>query len=87
MRYQRISVICITVSVRQMEHGHPHLHQGPETMTNAPKSSRRDHLTTTTDESKIDLTEEELSRVTGGRKAGGSQFLTYKLPEVLISGY
>ena len=56
-------------------------------MTNAPKSSRRDHLTTTTDESKIDLTEQELSRVAGGRKAGGSQFLTYKLPEVLISGY
>ena len=57
-------------------------------MTNAPKSSRRDLLTTTTDEGKIDLTEQELSRVTGGgRKAGGSQFLTYKLPEVLISGY
>jgi hypothetical protein len=59
-------------------------------VTNAPKSSRRDLLTTTTDEGKIDLTEQELSRVTGGgRKAGGSHtdYLTYKLPEVLISGY
>jgi bacteriocin-like protein len=54
---------------------------------NAPKSSRRDHLTTTTDESKIELTEQELSRVIGGRKAGGSQYLTYKLTDTLISGY
>ena len=37
-----------------------------QTMSNAPKSSLRDHLTTTTDAGKIDLTEQELSRVTGG---------------------
>jgi hypothetical protein len=34
-------------------------------MSNAPKSSR-DHLTATTQDGKIELAEEELSRVTGG---------------------
>ena len=56
-------------------------------MTNAPKSSRR-HLTTTTDEGKINLTEQELSRVTGGiRKAGGSpmEYLKINMTEVVIA--
>jgi hypothetical protein len=35
-------------------------------VSNAPKSSLRDHLTTTTDQNKIELTEQELSRVSGG---------------------
>ena len=35
-------------------------------MSNAPKPSRRDRLITTTDDGRIELTEEELSRATGG---------------------
>jgi hypothetical protein len=35
-------------------------------MNQAQKSSRRDHLTLTTKEGKIELTEEQVSRVTGG---------------------
>jgi len=42
------------------------------------KSSPRDRLTATTDEGRIELTEEELIRVAGGRKAGGTQTY-YKL--------
>jgi len=43
-------------------------------MSDEQKSSQRDDLTLTTEESKIELSEQELSRVTGGvitvRKAG-----------------
>jgi hypothetical protein len=35
-------------------------------MTTAPKSSLRDRLTLTTNEGKIELTEEQLTRATGG---------------------
>ncbi len=35
-------------------------------MTDTPKSSRRDHLITTTEDGKIELTEQELNRVNGG---------------------
>ena len=35
-------------------------------------SSRRDHLTLTTKEGKIELTEEQLDRVTGGAKVSGN---------------
>jgi hypothetical protein len=35
-------------------------------MSNEGQGSRRDHLTATTPEGKIELTEEELSRTTGG---------------------
>ena len=35
-------------------------------MSHEQKSSRRDHLTFTTQEGKIELTEEQLSRPTGG---------------------
>jgi bacteriocin-like protein len=41
-------------------------------MRKKPKSQRRDHLVQTTSEGVIELTEEELSRVTGGLKADGS---------------
>jgi len=34
-------------------------------MKHEEKSSRRDHLTLTTEQGRIELTEEELSRVTG----------------------
>ena len=40
-------------------------------MRHKPKSPRRDHLTQTTSEGQIELTEEELNRV-GGGKADGS---------------
>jgi len=59
-------------------------------MTDAPKSSQRDHLTATTDEGKIELTEEELNRVAGGKGAAGGQlkveYLKIKFSDVLISG-
>jgi hypothetical protein len=51
-------------------------------------SKSRDQLTTTTDQGKIELQEQELSRVTaGGRKAGEKplEFLKIKLTEVFIS--
>ena len=35
-------------------------------MRKTPKSSSRDHLTKTTQKGKIELTEEEMTRVTGG---------------------
>lgn len=35
-------------------------------------SSRRDHLTLTTKDGKIELTEEQLDRVTGGAKVAGN---------------
>jgi hypothetical protein len=47
-------VICITVSVSQMEHVHPHLHPGA-TMSNAESKP-----------SVCELTEEQLDRVSGG---------------------
>jgi hypothetical protein len=58
-------------------------------MSNASKTSRRDCLTTTTNEGRIELTEEELSRVAGGRKAGGRpvEYLKIKFQDILISGY
>jgi hypothetical protein len=39
-------------------------------MGNEGQGSRRDHLTATTPEGKIELTEEELSRAAGGAVAG-----------------
>lgn len=50
-------------------------------------SKSRDQPTTTTDQGKIELQEQELSRVTGGRKAGEKplEFLKIKLTEVFIS--
>jgi bacteriocin-like protein len=38
-------------------------------MSNKGQGSRPDHLTATTPDGKIELTEEELSRVSGGRKS------------------
>ena len=38
-------------------------------MSHEQKSSRRDHLTFTTQEGKIELTEEQLRRVSGGPTA------------------
>ncbi|MGY2905734.1 hypothetical protein [Bradyrhizobium sp. URHC0002] len=49
-----IRVICITVSVSQMEHVHPHLHPGA-TMSNAESKP-----------SVCELTEEQLDFVIGG---------------------
>jgi hypothetical protein len=48
-------------------------------MTNAPRSLTRDHLTRTTDASMIELTEQELSRVTGSG-------IQDKLPATCCSG-
>jgi hypothetical protein len=42
-----------------------------DSMSYEPKSSRRDHLTSTTKDCKIELTEEQLSRVGGGYKEHG----------------
>ena len=50
--------------------------------SNKPKGSLRDQLTTTTDESKIELTEQELRRVGGGLK-----YLKYNLTDAPISSY
>jgi hypothetical protein len=52
-------------------------------MNRTYKSPRRDHLTLTTQGGKIELTEEELTRVTGGARL---EYLKIKMQEVLISG-
>jgi hypothetical protein len=44
-------------------------------MSYEQKSSRRDHLTRTTDEGKIELTEQELRRVSGGAKFNEPLFM------------
>ena len=56
-------------------------------MNHEKKSSRRDHLTSTTNEGKSELTEQELSRVTGGGKTGGKplEFLTITMKLVTVS--
>jgi bacteriocin-like protein len=53
------------------------------------KSSLRDQLTMTTHEAKIELTEQELSRVTGGRKTGEKphEFLRITMNHVTVSSY
>ena len=55
-------------------------------MNDTPKPAP-DRLTTTTADGKIELTEEELGRVTGGRKAGEQPFeyLIIKLEQALIT--
>ena len=55
-------------------------------MNDTPKPAS-DRLTTTTADGKIELTEEELGRVTGGRKAGERpvEYLKIKLTEVFIT--
>jgi hypothetical protein len=52
-------------------------------MRNAPKSLLRDGLAATTDEGKIELIEEQLSRVIGG----SAEYLKIKLTDVIISSY
>jgi hypothetical protein len=42
-------------------------------MSNKGQDSRRDHLTATTPDGKIELTEKELSRVAGGDYVGTDQ--------------
>lgn len=55
-------------------------------MRSAPISPRRDNLTTTTGDGKIELTEEELSRAAGGGKAAQTiEYLKIKLTEVYVS--
>ena len=57
-------------------------------MSYEPKSSRRDHLTSTTMDGKIELTEEQLSRVGGGYKERGQvEYLKLKIDSVFISSY
>jgi hypothetical protein len=57
-------------------------------MSYEQKSSRRDHLTSTTKDGKIELTEEQLSRVGGGHKANGQvEYLKLKIDSVFISSY
>jgi hypothetical protein len=46
-------------------------------MSYEQKSSRRDHLTSTTKNGKIELTEEQLSRVGGGYKEHGQIGYSY----------
>jgi hypothetical protein len=65
-----LTVISITVLDREMGR----MSRWPEgqsdqerPMSQEQKSSRRDHLTLTTEEGKIELMEEQLSRVVGGR--------------------
>jgi hypothetical protein len=68
-------VIVITYGAeKQVEDGRGRKGRSDEEsdMRKKPKSQRRDHLVQTTSEGVIDLTEEELSRVTGGIKADGS---------------
>jgi hypothetical protein len=60
-------------------------------MTNVAQGSRRDYLTATTNDGKIELTEEELSRAAGGlkfnttTKAKVDTYLTFELSNTLIS--
>jgi hypothetical protein len=55
-------------------------------MSYEPKSSRRDHLTATTMDGKIELTEEQLSRVGGGYKERGQvEYLKLKIDTVFIN--
>ena len=51
-------------------------------------SSSPDDLVQTTKSSDVELTEEQLNRVTGGRKAGSGQqeFLVIKMNDVIITG-
>jgi hypothetical protein len=51
------------------------------------KPSRRDSLVTLTEESEIELTEQELSRVCGGRKAGERplEYLKVTMTDILVS--
>ena len=59
-------------------------------MGNEGQGSRRDHLTATTPEGKIELTEEELSRATGGAVAGDLSATAKRAtvhPEFLIVKY
>jgi bacteriocin-like protein len=53
------------------------------------KSSLRDQLTMTTCEAKIELTEQELSRVIGGGKTGEKplEFLKITMKHVTVSSY
>lgn len=51
-------------------------------------SSRRDHLTLTTKVAKIELTEEQLSRVGGGYKERGQvEYLQMKIGTAFITSY
>jgi hypothetical protein len=52
------------------------------------KPSRRDPLATTAGEREIELTEQELTRVCGGRKAGERpiEYLVIKMSDILITG-
>lgn len=57
-------------------------------MSYEQKSSRRDHLTSTTKDAKIELTEEQLSRVGGGYKGNGQvEYLQMKIGTALITSY
>jgi bacteriocin-like protein len=59
-------------------------------MTNALKSSRRDHQTTTTDDANIELTEQELSRITGGRGKTSEkprEFIKITMSDIIVSHY
>jgi hypothetical protein len=52
--------------------------------SNKPKLSLRDQLTaTTTDESKIELTEQELRRIAGGPKP--MEYFYLRLPQIYVS--
>ena len=57
-------------------------------MTNMPKRPRRADLTATSEQNRIELSEEQLIRVVGGsRKAGSTpvEYLKIKLEEVIIT--
>ena len=52
-----------------------------------PKSTSPDDLTKTTNRGSVQLTEEELSKASGGYKVKESEFLKIKLEDVLITGH
>lgn len=57
-------------------------------MSYEQKLSRRDHLTSTTKNGKIELTEEQLSRVGGGHKERGQvEYLKVKIDSAFITSY
>jgi len=53
-----------------------------------PQFSTREELTMTTDDAKIELTEQDLSRITGGRGKSSEkplEFLTITMEDIIIS--
>ena len=52
-----------------------------------PKSTSPDDLTKTTSRGSVQLTEEELSKASGGDKGKPVEFLKYTIKDALITSY